>query len=71
MDAYPDLELTGKVESFLPASSSEFSLFPEQNAVGNFTKIVRRVPVTIVLDSAEKNQLLKPGFSVTVRVKVH
>jgi membrane fusion protein (multidrug efflux system) len=71
VDAYPDLELTGKVDSFSPASGSEFSILPEENATGNFTKIVRRVPVKIVLDAAEDVQLLRPGLSVEVKVKVH
>lgn len=71
VDAYPDLELTGKVDSFSPASGSEFSILPEENATGNFTKIVRRIPVKIVLDSAEHNELLRPGLSVAVQVKVH
>ncbi|EGW20785.1 HlyD family secretion protein [Methylobacter tundripaludum] len=71
VDAYPDLELTGKVDSFSPASGSEFSILPEENATGNFTKIVRRVPVKIVFDSAENIQLLRPGLSVAVKVKVH
>jgi membrane fusion protein (multidrug efflux system) len=71
VDAYPDLELTGKVDSFSPASGSEFSILPEENATGNFTKIVRRLPVKIVFDSAENIQLLKPGLSVAVKVKVH
>jgi membrane fusion protein (multidrug efflux system) len=71
VDAYPDLELTGKVDSFSPASGSEFSILPEENATGNFTKIVRRVPVKIVFDAAEDVQLLRPGLSVEVKVKVH
>jgi membrane fusion protein (multidrug efflux system) len=71
VDAYPDLELTGKVDSFSPASGSEFSILPEENATGNFTKIVRRVPVKIVFDAAEEVQLLRPGLSVEVKVKVH
>lgn len=71
VDAYPDLDLTGKVESFSPASGSEFSILPEENATGNFTKIVRRVPVKIVFDSAEHIQLLRPGLSVAVKVKIH
>ena len=71
VDAYPDLELTGKVDSFSPASGSEFSILPEENATGNFTKIVRRVPVKIVFDSAEHIQLLRPGLSVSVKVRVH
>ena len=71
VDAYPDLELTGKVDSFSPASGSEFSILPEENATGNFTKIVRRVPTKIVFDSAENMQLLRPGLSVAAKVKVH
>ncbi|TAK63106.1 HlyD family secretion protein [Methylobacter sp.] len=71
LDAYPDLELTGKVDSFSPASGSEFSILPEENATGNFTKIVRRVPVKIAFDSAEHLQLLRPGLSVEAKVKVH
>src|SRR5579871_6103583 len=49
VDAYPDHPLTGKVESFAPASGAEFSLLPPDNATGNFTKIVQRVPVRIAL----------------------
>lgn len=71
VDAYPDLELEGKVDSFSPASGSEFSILPAENATGNFTKIVRRVPVKIVFDANTNIQLLKPGLSVTVKVKVH
>ncbi|HEY8097196.1 MAG TPA: HlyD family secretion protein [Methylobacter sp.] len=71
VDAYPDLNLTGKVDSFSPASGSEFSILPEENATGNFTKIVRRVPVKIAFDSAEDIQLLRPGLSAEVKVKVH
>ncbi|MDP1666989.1 MAG: HlyD family secretion protein [Methylobacter sp.] len=71
VDAYPDLELTGKVDSFSPASGSEFSILPEENATGNFTKIVRRVPVKIVFDSSENIQLLRPGLSAEAKVKVH
>lgn len=71
VDAYPDLELTGKIDSFAPASGSEFSILPEENATGNFTKIVRRVPVKIAFDSAESTQLLRPGLSAEVKVKVH
>lgn len=71
VDAYPDLALTGKIASFSPASGSEFSILPAENATGNFTKIVRRVPVKIVLDSTENSSLLKPGLSVAAKVKVH
>ncbi|TRW92084.1 HlyD family secretion protein [Candidatus Methylobacter oryzae] len=70
VDAYPELKLTGTVDSFSPASGSEFSLLPEENATGNFTKIVRRVPVKIVFDTGADTKLLKPGLSVTARVHV-
>jgi membrane fusion protein (multidrug efflux system) len=71
VDAYPDLKLAGKVDSFSPASGSEFSILPEENATGNFTKIVRRVPVKIAFDSVDNIQLLRPGLSAEVKVKVH
>jgi len=71
IDAYPNLQLHGKVDSFSPASGAEFSILPAENATGNFTKIVRRVPVKIVFDSDTDTRLLKSGLSVEVRVKVH
>lgn len=70
VDAYPTLIFTGKVDSFAPASGSEFSILPAENATGNFTKIVRRVPVKIVFDANENTALLKSGFSVNVKVQV-
>jgi len=69
VDALPDTELHGVVESFAPGTGSEFALLPPENATGNFTKIVQRVPVRIRLDTDEKTrQLLVPGLSVTVKV---
>src|SRR5690606_15290832 len=50
VDAYPDLTLRGQVESFAPASGAVFSLLPPENATGNFTKIVQRLPVRIALE---------------------
>jgi membrane fusion protein (multidrug efflux system) len=70
VDAYPDIKFTGKVASFSPASGSEFSILPPENATGNFTKIVRRVPVKIVFDNTADTTLLKSGLSVTVKVRV-
>ncbi len=70
VDAYPNLVFTGKVDSFAPASGSEFSILPAENATGNFTKIVRRVPVKIVFDANENTSLLKSGLSVNVKVQV-
>jgi membrane fusion protein, multidrug efflux system len=69
VDAYPDHLLVGKVESFAPASGAEFSLLPPDNATGNFTKIVQRVPIRIALPTKEPlARLLRPGLSVTVTV---
>jgi membrane fusion protein (multidrug efflux system) len=70
VDAYPDLKFTGKVASFSPASGSEFSILPAENATGNFTKIVRRVPVKIEFDANPDTALLKSGLSVAVTVQV-
>lgn len=70
VDAYPEIEFTGKVESFSPASGADFSILPAENATGNFTKIVRRVPVKIVFDENENTNKLKSGLSTTVKVQV-
>ena len=51
VDAYPDLKLTGHVDSIQLGSGSRFTAFPPENATGNFVKIVQRVPVKIVIDS--------------------
>ncbi|WP_374366956.1 HlyD family secretion protein [Dongia sp.] len=69
VDAFPDRPVIGIVDSFSPASGTEFSLLPAENATGNFTKIVQRVPVRIALkDNAALNGLLRPGLSVVVSV---
>src|SRR5438132_12988922 len=69
VDAYPDLTLEGRVESFAPASGAQFSLLPPDNATGNFTKIVQRVPVRIALpENGPLAGMLRPGLSVTVTV---
>jgi membrane fusion protein, multidrug efflux system len=69
VDAYPDLTLEGRIESFAPGSGAQFSLLPPDNATGNFTKIVQRVPVRIALPaSGPLAALLRPGLSVTVTV---
>ncbi|WP_211112395.1 HlyD family secretion protein [Azospirillum sp. SYSU D00513] len=69
VDAYPGRVLEGQVESLAPASGSQFSLLPPENATGNFTKIVQRVPVRIALprDNALAG-LLRPGLSVEAEV---
>jgi membrane fusion protein (multidrug efflux system) len=69
VDALPGRKLEGRVESFAPASGSVFSLLPPDNATGNFTKIVQRVPVKIALDPRDPlTAELRPGLSVTATV---
>lgn len=69
VDAFPDMELSGKIDSFAPATGSEFSLLPPENATGNFTKIVQRLPVKVVVTGdAAALALLRPGMSVKVAV---
>ncbi|MCJ2017214.1 HlyD family secretion protein [Methylobacterium sp. E-065] len=69
IDAYPDRQIQGVVESFSPASGSVFSLLPPDNATGNFTKIVQRLPVRVrVPDDIAREGLLRPGLSAVVRV---
>ncbi|MGA7454997.1 MAG: HlyD family secretion protein [Rhodoplanes sp.] len=69
VDAYSDHKLKGEVVSVAPASGSVFSLLPPDNATGNFTKIVQRLPVRIEVPAAVAEQgLLRPGMSVVVSV---
>ena len=64
IDSFPDLTIKGHVDSVSPASGLEFSLLPPDNATGNFTKIVQRIPVKIVFDDDSLNGLLRSGMSV-------
>jgi membrane fusion protein (multidrug efflux system) len=67
VDAYPGLKLEGQVESLSPATGARFALLPPDNATGNFTKVVQRVPVRIRVKQAEDSQrTLRPGMSVYV-----
>jgi membrane fusion protein (multidrug efflux system) len=69
VDALSGVDLHGRVESFSPGTGSQFALLPPENATGNFTKIVQRVPVRIAVDATEKTRsVLLPGLSVTVEV---
>ncbi|MCJ2082985.1 HlyD family secretion protein [Methylobacterium sp. J-090] len=69
VDAYPDRDIVGWVESLSPASGSVFSLLPPDNATGNFTKIVQRLPVRVRVPADVAGEgMLRPGLSVTVRV---
>src|SRR5215472_3922293 len=69
IDTFPGLTVTGRVDSIAPASGSQFSLLPPDNATGNFTKVVQRIPVKIVLDG--DNPLagrLRPGMSAVATI---
>jgi membrane fusion protein (multidrug efflux system) len=69
VDAFPDREILGTVESVAPASGAVFSLLPPENATGNFTKIVQRVPVRIRIEpEVAQEGVLRPGLSVVVDV---
>ena len=63
IDSFRGTRLKGHVDSLSPASGLEFALLPPDNATGNFTKIVQRVPVKIVLDDRSLTGLLRPGMS--------
>jgi len=71
VDSFPDQSLRGRVERIAPASGSQFALLPPDNATGNFTKVVQRIPVRIAF---EKDQplltRLLPGMSVVTRIHV-
>ena len=68
VDSFRSTKLKGHVDSVSPASGLEFALLPPDNATGNFTKIVQRVPVKIVLDDQSLNGLLRPGMSAVPTV---
>jgi membrane fusion protein (multidrug efflux system) len=70
VDAFPGVTFRGKVDHLSPASGSQFALLPPDNATGNFTKIVQRVPVKIVLDPDQAEaQRLRPGLSVIATIR--
>jgi membrane fusion protein (multidrug efflux system) len=74
VDAYPDTEFHGKVQSIQMGTGARFSVIPAENATGNFVKVVQRVPVKIVFDSdpnGDPNHVLAPGMSVDPKVRVH
>ena len=69
VDTFPNRVFHGKVDQLSPASGSQFALLPPDNATGNYTKVVQRVPVKIVLFPGQVNlELLRPGFSAVVIV---
>lgn len=70
VDSFKGKEFRAKVNSLSPATGSEFSILPPENATGNFTKIVQRVPVKITFDEGQDLSLLKTGLSCEVNVKL-
>jgi membrane fusion protein, multidrug efflux system len=71
IDTFPKHKFYGHVNSLAPGSGNEFALLPPDNATGNFTKIVQRIPVKIVLDQGSVRgyeNLLSPGMSSVVTV---
>jgi membrane fusion protein (multidrug efflux system) len=74
VDMFPGVEIPARVDSLAPASGQQFALLPPDNATGNFTKIVQRIPVKITLDpSSSLAGQLRPGMSVypTIDTKPH
>jgi membrane fusion protein (multidrug efflux system) len=70
VDAYPGRHFVGHVESLSPATGAKFSLLPPDNATGNYTKVVQRLPVRVRLDGAnDLKQPLRPGMSVVVTIQ--
>ena len=69
VDQFPGQVFHGKVIEIAPASGSQFALLPPDNATGNFTKVVQRIPVKIALDDTDPASKLSPGLSVTATVR--
>ncbi len=69
VDVYPDRTWKGHVVEIAPASGSQFALLPPDNATGNFTKVVQRIPVKIAFDDASRAAELRPGLSVVAEVR--
>jgi len=69
VDAYPGHEFGGRVASLSPATGARFALLPPDNATGNFTKVVQRIPVKIEVDQPSQTATpLRPGMSVEVTI---
>jgi membrane fusion protein, multidrug efflux system len=69
IDEYPGRLIRGKVVEIAPASGSQFALLPPDNATGNYTKVVQRIPVKIALDDPTVAATLRPGLSVVATVR--
>lgn len=71
VDSYPGKEFTGKVESIMAGSGAVFSLFPPENATGNYVKVVQRIPVKILLDkNTDPQHVLRIGMSAVPTILV-
>jgi membrane fusion protein (multidrug efflux system) len=68
VDAFPDHSFHGTVNSISPGTGAQFAILPPQNAIGNWVKVVQRVPVRIVFDPGQDVGLLRAGMSVTVGI---
>ena len=69
VDTFPGITISGRVDGLSPASGAQFSLLPPDNATGNFTKVVQRIPVKIVLDTDHGlKDRLRPGMSVVTTI---
>jgi membrane fusion protein (multidrug efflux system) len=72
VDMFPGQVVYGHVDSIAPASGQEFALLPPDNATGNFTKVVQRIPVKIALDRDNSSPIeLRPGMSVIPTIETH
>ena len=70
VDAYPNEEFDGHIESLSAATGARFALLPPDNSTGNFVKVTQRVPVKIVLNKEDPEHPLRTGMSVNAIVKV-
>jgi membrane fusion protein (multidrug efflux system) len=72
LDTFPGKTIAGTVDSLAPGTGAQFALLPPENATGNFTKIVQRVPVKILLDPNDPlTARIRPGLSATATVDIH
>jgi membrane fusion protein, multidrug efflux system len=72
LDSFPSKHFTGRVESLAPASGAQFALLPPDNATGNFTKVVQRIPVKVVFDASSirgYESFITPGLSADVTIE--
>ena len=68
VDAFPDIDLIGVIDSFSPATGSEFSILPPQNATGNWVKVVQRLPVLLRIEHSDHEPVLRAGMTVKASI---